>query len=409
VLAKLGGRVGERVQQHQTAELAAHAEDDAAVGHAFDGLSNHVVLAGFGGAARRLARVLEQARLPFAITTLSPDGAREAEQDGYPVLRGDATRLRTLQLIGAERAKMLVVADDDPATARRIAAVARTLNPTMRIVVRTRHLSEIDALGHVGADVVISEELESIVQLFGEVLRGYRVDPAEVEAYEEVIRARGYRALEARSPGGPVLQPCELNADCLDTRSVTVRAGTPAAGRTPAELDLARSGLELVERRRNGRAAPHDDVVLLAGDTLVLRGSSDAFAASAPLFRAPETDSPAPEEEVVTAMYSSQSRSRYPIDLERVYRLAPRPDTSCTHFDRTAPVTPSARGCEECLALGNAWVHLRLCMTCGHVGCCDSSKNKHATKHFHATTHPIVRSLEPGEDWAWCYEDETFA
>jgi len=56
--------------------------------------------------------------------------------------------------------------------------------------------------------------------------------------------------------------------------------------------------------------------------------------------------------------------------------------------------------------MGDSWVHLRLCLTCGHVGCCDSSKNQHATKHFHATTHPIMRSLEPGEDWGWCYVDE---
>jgi uncharacterized UBP type Zn finger protein len=71
-------------------------------------------------------------------------------------------------------------------------------------------------------------------------------------------------------------------------------------------------------------------------------------------------------------------------------------------------VEPSADGCEECLAIGDDWVHLQLCSTCGHVGCCDSSKNEHATKHFRATRHPIVRSFESGEDWLWCYVDETF-
>ncbi|MCW5890707.1 MAG: MFS transporter [bacterium] len=79
----------------------------------------------------------------------------------------------------------------------------------------------------------------------------------------------------------------------------------------------------------------------------------------------------------------------------------------CSHLDMIRPVHPHARGCEECLRLGDAWVHLRLCLTCGHVGCCDSSKNRHATKHFWASQHPIVRSLEPGEDWRWCYVDET--
>ena len=78
----------------------------------------------------------------------------------------------------------------------------------------------------------------------------------------------------------------------------------------------------------------------------------------------------------------------------------------CPHIASIRAVTPSALGCEECLASGSPWVHLRLCRTCGHVGCCDSSKNKHATKHFHATEHPIITSLEPGENWSWCYVDE---
>jgi len=64
------------------------------------------------------------------------------------------------------------------------------------------------------------------------------------------------------------------------------------------------------------------------------------------------------------------------------------------------------QGCEECLAMGDGWVHLRRCDACGHIGCCDSSKNKHATKHFHATHHPVIASFQPGEDWKWCYVDE---
>jgi len=80
---------------------------------------------------------------------------------------------------------------------------------------------------------------------------------------------------------------------------------------------------------------------------------------------------------------------------------------SCSHLATIhAGVRPHSDGCQECLAMGDTWVHLRLCMQCGHVGCCDDSKNRHATKHFKATHHPIVRSLEPGETWGWCYVDE---
>jgi uncharacterized UBP type Zn finger protein len=78
----------------------------------------------------------------------------------------------------------------------------------------------------------------------------------------------------------------------------------------------------------------------------------------------------------------------------------------CTHLDEIQDVKPKTKGCEECLKTGSSWVHLRLCLICGHVGCCDSSPNKHATKHFHKTHHPIIRSFEPGEDWGWCYVDE---
>jgi monovalent cation:H+ antiporter-2, CPA2 family len=79
---------------------------------------------------------------------------------------------------------------------------------------------------------------------------------------------------------------------------------------------------------------------------------------------------------------------------------------TCGHLDHVHPVQAKVHGCEECLKIGDSWVHLRLCMECGHVGCCDSSKNKHATKHYHRSKHPIARSIEPGEEWGWCYTDE---
>ena len=82
--------------------------------------------------------------------------------------------------------------------------------------------------------------------------------------------------------------------------------------------------------------------------------------------------------------------------------------SNCTHLDQVERVELPAdvAGCEECLASGDRWVHLRMCQTCGHIGCCDSSPNKHATAHFESTGHPIVRSAERGEDWSWCYADE---
>jgi uncharacterized UBP type Zn finger protein len=79
----------------------------------------------------------------------------------------------------------------------------------------------------------------------------------------------------------------------------------------------------------------------------------------------------------------------------------------CTHLKQPPKIsTTKTHVCEDCIKTGDTWVHLRLCMECGHVGCCDSSKNKHATRHFHSTKHPVIRSIEPGETWTWCYVDE---
>ncbi len=78
----------------------------------------------------------------------------------------------------------------------------------------------------------------------------------------------------------------------------------------------------------------------------------------------------------------------------------------CEHLKDAGDLKPARHVCEECVKMGDTWVHLRICLMCGHVGCCDSSKNKHATKHFHATQHPMIRSIEPGETWGWCYVDE---
>jgi uncharacterized UBP type Zn finger protein len=79
----------------------------------------------------------------------------------------------------------------------------------------------------------------------------------------------------------------------------------------------------------------------------------------------------------------------------------------CEHLDQVTPQSPSSMaGCSECLRTGGHWVHLRLCLSCGHVGCCDSSPSRHASKHAREDKHPIVASFEPGEDWSWCYVDE---
>jgi hypothetical protein len=82
--------------------------------------------------------------------------------------------------------------------------------------------------------------------------------------------------------------------------------------------------------------------------------------------------------------------------------------TGCTHLDsiEVTELPEAVEGCEDCLRMGGVWMHLRICLQCGHVGCCDDSPNRHASAHAHATDHPLIRSLEPGESWTWCFVDE---
>jgi monovalent cation:H+ antiporter-2, CPA2 family len=378
------------------ASRRAPIPDEEVAGPALEGpgRENHVVVAGYGQAARRLVRVLDGSRIPFVITTLSPEGATEAAAEGLPVLLGDASRAHTLFLAGADRAKVLVVPDDDPAMAHRVTAVARTANPTMRIVVRTRYIAEMEPLRAAGADRVIAEELESVVQLFADVMRSYDLPPEEIERHEEAVRRGGYAALrEEERPPSPLVE-CEIGPDCLTRRTVTVRAGAPADGLSVERLPLR---VERLDRGAVQRATPPGAEVIRAGDELVLAGSADAFAQAAPLFRVGMLDP--------VAMAEALADTRTVVDTERAVELHPQPGAGCTHLDQVNRVMPSARGCEDCLRIGDRWVHLRICMTCGHVGCCDSSPNRHATAHHHASRHPIIRSLEPGEDWGWCYPD----
>jgi CPA1 family monovalent cation:H+ antiporter len=99
-----------------------------------------------------------------------------------------------------------------------------------------------------------------------------------------------------------------------------------------------------------------------------------------------------------------EAKTRWAVSTDNLGRPT---EATCSHLDMIRPVAPnSLSGCEDCLREGSEWVHLRLCLSCGHVGCCDSSPRRHARAHWLRAEHPLVQSFEPGEHWAWCYEDE---
>jgi monovalent cation:H+ antiporter-2, CPA2 family len=245
-----------------------------------------VIIAGYGVGGQKLAAALGEAQVPFAIATLSPTGASQAESAGHKVVRGDYTKQHILNLVGIQRAKAMVIPDDQPAMTHRVSSVARAVNPNIPIIAATPYHASSHELKQAGASFVIAADKAATDLLVTKILHQYGVADDRIENYLE--------RLDDVTTGGNVIQLTEK---------------------------------QLIS-------------------------------------------------------------------------------TKCNHTNQVNSVMPGAQGCEECLKTDDTWVHLRICMTCGHVGCCDSSKNKHASKHFGETGHPIMRSLEKGESWAWCYVDK---
>lgn len=354
-------------------------------------MENHVIVAGYGRAARYLTRVLRDSGVPFVILTLSPTGATEAQGDGLRVILGDYSKRFLLDAAGIDNAKMLVIPDDTPDMARRVIGVSRGINPTLHVVVRTPSEADVDPLINEGADEVLVDELEIGVQLFTRVLDVYQVSAAEIEQHVETVRTGGYAALRAAVTDVPLVVCDDLDQRCFDTRTFTVRRGTATTPVTIGQLaSAANVRVVSIERDSKTIAPPPDDFVLKPGDRLTARASAQAFAAAARLLLSenppPASNEPAPV---------------------RVIALTEEQRNACPHAGSVRPdITTTATGCEDCHKSGDTWVHLRACMTCGGVRCCDDSPKQHATKHYHDTAHPIIRSYERGELWAWCYPEE---
>jgi len=397
---KINVRMSGMMEGRDTAEngfRAAHGDLPA--------LENHVIVAGYGKSARKLVRVLSSTGIPYVITTLSPVGANEAESRGYPVILGDASKYHILNLAGIHYAKTLIIPDDEPAMAHRITSVARNHNPTMQIIVRTRYADDMEELGKSGANIVIAEELESIVQLIASILRDYRLPLEEIEKHIETMRGGNYASLDEIYPAVNKVICENLDESCLDSRRVVIKSDMPVSGKSPDELNLNNYNITIEKIVRDGNEVdPAPDFRFRENDDLLLAGTADSFSDAAPLFRSPDVK---PEDE--PELPDSTQRNVSNVDTEKLIEPPSDIDPAvCRHSDEIRAVMPGSGGCEECLKTGDRWVHLRICMSCGHVGCCESSRNKHALRHHHETRHPIVKSLEPGEDWTWCYADKVY-
>ncbi len=258
-------------------------------------LEDHVIIAGYGPAGRRLVQVLKESGIPFVVVEMNPESIREMDEERVPAVFGDASRIPILEKAGVHYAKLCVIVMHDQFATARIVQVVRYLNPTIQIIVRTRFLHEIERLQEIGADVVVPEEMETTVRIFSQVLGAYMIAPEEIQRHIKSLRAEDYGILRGSIQEAHLMVLEGLDEEGLHTRAVAVRTGSPAAGKTLSELELRSAyGLTVLAVRRGTStvASPAGDFTVEHGDRLVLIGSANRFAECAELFRTPEPRPP---------------------------------------------------------------------------------------------------------------------
>ncbi|MCP9465406.1 MAG: cation:proton antiporter [Nitrospira sp.] len=241
-------------------------------------IRDHVIIVGYGLNGRNLARVLSETEIPYVVLDLDGDIVRREAKLGVPLYYGDATNPNILRHVKIEAARVLVVAIPDPFTARRVVQIARTLNPKIHIVVRTRYLRELEELHQLGADDVVPEEFETSIEIFALVLRTYNMPPDFVMRKAEQIRREGYALL--RRSELPDLAHHLRGGTLSDVEVETCRIeeDSPAAGKTIDQLALwQRTGASIIALTRNGvtESNPSVKTRLLVGDIVVLLGTRE--------------------------------------------------------------------------------------------------------------------------------------
>lgn len=251
-------------------------------------LEDHVIIVGYGPAGRHLVQVLRDSGIPFIVIEMNPDSVEEMQKESIPVIFGDASRQYILNLAAVKKAKLCVIATNDPDSSPRIIRQARHLNPILQIFVRTRYLSDIEQFESLGADVVVPEEMETTVRLFYHVLGAYMIPQPEIEEHIKTLRAHDYGIVRGSIQEAHLMVLQGLDEEGLHTRAVAVRDHSHAAGRTLKELQLRNEyGLTVLAVKRNERTIgnPSGDFRLQPDDRLVLVGNADQFVKCSDLFR----------------------------------------------------------------------------------------------------------------------------
>lgn len=248
------------------------------------GLSNHLVIIGFGFNGRNLARVARAAGIPYAIVEMNPDTVREQRKRGEPIHYGDATHEATLHHVGVPQAGTVVVAISDPIATRRVTQLVKQLNPRCHLIVRTRFVADIEDLHRLGADEVIPEEFETAIEIFTRVLFRYLVPPSQIKRFVEQVRAGQYQALRTdapvpRAPLEALLEHIAAHPE-LTVAEIRLCPASAFVGQDLAHAGLRQKyGITVLGIIRGGKGMPNPaaETVLHAGDTLIVMGPEKAL------------------------------------------------------------------------------------------------------------------------------------
>jgi CPA2 family monovalent cation:H+ antiporter-2 len=239
-------------------------------------LRDHIIVVGFGLNGKNVSRAAKKAAIPYMIIEMNPDTVRQEKKRGEHILYGDATSEAVLEYAGIKEARVLVVAISDPAATRRTAGTARTLNPKLHIIARTRFFQEIDPLRKLGADEVISEEYETSVEIFARVLAKYLVPKEEIDQFTAETRRAGYQMLRQPAQESATLADLKRTFPDMEISSIRVNKQAPIIEKSLAELQLrTKYGVTLLAIRRGPQilANPDGQTHIRGDDILVLLGS----------------------------------------------------------------------------------------------------------------------------------------
>lgn len=236
--------------------------------------SDHVIIAGYGLGGRTLAKVLQEAQIPFMVLELSGEKVKRALTEGLNTHYGDCTQEKTLLRAGVKQARMIVYAISDQVSTERAVRLTRKLSPDIKIMVRTRLTSQVEELKAAGADEVIPEEFETSIEIFCRVLRDYRIPNNVIEQQVELIRMEGYSMFRGLSLNTESLKKFSTYLTATLTESFLILEDSWAQGKTLREIDIGSGAIIIaVVRKNEPHPNPGPDFLTLSGDILILFGS----------------------------------------------------------------------------------------------------------------------------------------